>query len=93
MTIEHEAGQDPPEPTPVPIPLPAPPPYSGGVQPLVPRPVVTVIALLVSVTLVAHIAYDAIDKTYEGWRVTGALGLLVFFVLGGDVSKWLRRGG
>jgi hypothetical protein len=90
VTIEHESSQD-PESQPVSNPH-STPPYSG-VTPLVPRPVVTVIALLVSITLVAHIAYDAIDKTYDGWRVTGALGLLVFFVLGGDVSKWLRRGG
>lgn len=91
MTIPYESSQD-PKPESVSN-SPSPPDSYSGVTPLVPRPIVTVIALLVSVTLVAHIAYDAIDKSYEGWRVTGALGLLVFFVLGGDVSKWLRRGG
>ena len=90
MTIEDESSQD-PESEPVPI-TPPPPPYPG-VTPLVPRPIVTVIALLVSTALVGHLFYDAIDKGYDGWKITGALGLLVFFVLGGDVSKWLRRGG
>lgn len=62
------------------------------VPPLIPRPAVTFIALLVASAMVGHLFYDAFDKDYEGWRVTMTLGVLVFFVLGGDVSKWLRGG-
>lgn len=61
--------------------------------PMVPRPVVTVIALAVTGLMMWHIYFDATHEPYDGGKVTILLGAIVFFTLGFDVSKWFRGGG
>lgn len=67
-------------------------PPAAALGPLVPRPVVIIIALGILALLGWHIIYDAAHADYENWKVTMLLGGLVFVVLGADVSKWLRGG-
>lgn len=98
MTSEHDSPRkdETPEQTIARLELEAaqrPVPPAGPITPLVPRPIVVVIALGVLGVMVWHIVYDAQTASYEGSKVTILLGAIVFFILGADVSKWLRGGG
>lgn len=65
----------------------------AGPGPLVPRPVVTVIALVLVAGMFWHIWYDASRDTYDGGKVTIMLGAMILFTLGFDLGKWFRGGG
>lgn len=69
-------------------PVQPPAPAAG---PLVPRPAVTVIALMIAGVLVFNIVWDSTHQAYDGSKTTLVLSLLIFTTFGVDVGKWLRR--
>lgn len=61
--------------------------------PLIPSPIVAVIAVAITAMLLWHIWYDASHAPYDGGKTTILLGAIVLFTLGFDIGKWFRGGG
>lgn len=59
--------------------------------PLIPRPAVTAIALMVTTGMLVHIGYDASHVDYDGYKTTLVLAAIVCGILGFELFKGTRR--
>lgn len=65
----------------------------GPQQPLVPRPVVGLIAIMLTLALIGYVFTTLlIDKELD-WRVTFGLMGMIMFTLGADPKIWPGGGG
>lgn len=61
--------------------------------PLIPRSIVSVISLALTVLLLWHVYADVNNDAYDGWKTTFGLMAMVLFTLGYDINKWRGNGG
>lgn len=59
--------------------------------PLIPRPAVTAIALMVTVGMLVHIGYDAGHVDYDGYKTTLLMAGIICGILGFELFRGGRR--
>lgn len=58
--------------------------------PLIPRPAVTAIALMVTIGMLVHIGYDATHDLYDGYKTTLLMTGIICGILGFELFRGRR---